>query len=114
VPSGVHHDVRGGRGKTAIRISLVIDGVAVLDGISDFDTLHSRRYDEAVQLYSFDILVLDGEDLRGLSLSMRKTNLARLLRGRPDGIMSSIALREILSQSRAKFAHRRLNSLKFS
>jgi hypothetical protein len=30
-----------------------------------------------VQLYAFD----DGEDLRGLKLSMRKTNLARLLDG---------------------------------
>jgi bifunctional non-homologous end joining protein LigD len=32
-----------------------------------------------VQLYASDILALDGEDLRGLSLSMRKTNLERLL-----------------------------------
>ena len=29
---------------------------------------------------------LDGDDLRDLPLSMRKTNLERLLRGRPDGI----------------------------
>jgi ATP-dependent DNA ligase len=42
--------------------------------------------DEEVQLYTFDVLVLDREDLRGLPLSMRKTNLAQLLRGRPDGI----------------------------
>jgi hypothetical protein len=39
-----------------------------------------------VQLYAFDILALDGEDLRGLPLSMRKTNLVQLARGRPDGI----------------------------
>jgi len=39
-----------------------------------------------VQLYAFDILALDGEDLRRLPLSMRKTNLARLLARRPDGI----------------------------
>jgi len=31
-------------------------------------------------------LALDGEDLRRLPLSMRKTNLARLLARRPDGI----------------------------
>src|SRR5215831_7911928 len=31
-------------------------------------------------------LALDGEDLRRLPLSMRKQNLARLRRGRPDGI----------------------------
>jgi hypothetical protein len=35
---------------------------------------------------AFDVLALDGEDLRELPLSMRKTNLERLLRGLPDGI----------------------------
>ena len=53
----------------------VIDGEAVVlgvDGISDFDALHSRRHDKEVQLYAFDILALDGDDLRPLPLSMRK------------------------------------------
>jgi bifunctional non-homologous end joining protein LigD len=57
----------------------VIDGEAVVlgvDGVSDFNALHSRRHDDEVQLYAFDILALDGEDLRG----------ARLLARRPDGI----------------------------
>jgi len=39
-----------------------------------------------VQLYAFDILALDGDDRRALPLSMRKTNLARLLARRPEGI----------------------------
>ena len=39
----------------------------------------TRGHDEEVQLYAFDILALDGKDLRGLPLSMRKTGLARLL-----------------------------------
>ena len=67
----------------------VIDGEAVVlgvDGVSDFNALHSRQHDEEVQLYAFDILALDGEDLRGLPLTLRKTNLARLLARRPDGI----------------------------
>jgi bifunctional non-homologous end joining protein LigD len=67
----------------------VIDGEAVVlgvDGIADFNALHSRQHEEEVQLYAFDILTLDGEDLRPLPLSMRKTNLARLLARRPDGI----------------------------
>ena len=67
----------------------VIDGEAVIlgvDGIADFNALHSRQHDEEVRLYVFDTLALDGEDLRGLPLSMRKQNLAQLLRGRPDGI----------------------------
>ena len=72
--------------------SFVIDGEAVLlgvDGVSDFDGLHSRKYDDEAQLYAFDILALDGDDLRALPLSMRKANLARLLRGRPDGIFQA-------------------------
>ena len=42
-----------------------------------------------MQLYAFDILALDGEDLRKLPLSMRKANLARLLARRPEGIFVS-------------------------
>jgi ATP-dependent DNA ligase len=67
----------------------VIDGEAVIlgvDGISDFDALHSNRHNEEVQLCAFDVLAMDGDDLRRLPLSMRKTNLARLLRGGPEGI----------------------------
>jgi ATP-dependent DNA ligase len=67
----------------------VIDGEAVVlgvDGIADFNALHSRKHDDEVQLYAFDIMALDGDDLRRLPLSMRKTNLARLLARRPDGI----------------------------
>ena len=67
----------------------IIDGEAVIlgvDGIPDFNALHSRKHEEEVQLYAFDILALDGEDLRPLPLSLRKTNLARLLARRPDGI----------------------------
>jgi hypothetical protein len=53
----------------------VIDGEAVIlgvDGIPDFNALHSRRHDDEVQLYAFDILALDGEDLRPLPLSLRQ------------------------------------------
>ena len=67
----------------------VIDGEAVVlgvDGIPDFNALHSRQHGEAVQLYAFDILALDGEDLRKLPLSIRKTDLVRLLARRTDGM----------------------------
>jgi bifunctional non-homologous end joining protein LigD len=72
--------------------SFVIDGEAVLlgiDGVSDFDGLHSRKHDDEVQLYAFDALMLDGDDLRKLPLSIRKANLARLLARRPEGIFVS-------------------------
>jgi bifunctional non-homologous end joining protein LigD len=67
----------------------VIDGEAVilgLDGISDFNALHSGKHNDEVQLYAFDLLAMDGDDLRDLPLSMRKTNLQRLLARRPEGI----------------------------
>jgi ATP-dependent DNA ligase len=73
--------------------SFVIDGEAVLlgvDGVSDFDGLHSRKFDAEVQLYAFDALMLEGDDLRQLPLSMRKTNLARLLARRPEGIFVAL------------------------
>jgi bifunctional non-homologous end joining protein LigD len=70
----------------------VIDGEAVIlgvDGISDFNALHSRKHNDEVQFYAFDILALDGDDLRSLPLSMRKAHLERLLARRPDGMFIS-------------------------
>jgi len=70
----------------------VIDGEAVIlgvDGYSDFNALHSCRHNEEVPLCAFDVLAMDGDDLRKLPLSMRKANLARLLARRPDGIFVS-------------------------
>jgi hypothetical protein len=58
----------------------------VFHGISDFDGLRSGKYNEEVRLYAFDILALDGDDLRKLPLSARKRHLGRLLKRRPNGI----------------------------
>src|SRR5947208_7231565 len=72
--------------------SFVIDGEAVLlgvDGRSDFDSLHSRKHDDEVQFYAFDMLALEGEDLRPLPLHLRKAKLARLLARRVNGIFLS-------------------------
>ena len=72
--------------------SLVIDGEAVLlgvDGRPDFDGLHSHKHNDEVQFYAFDIMAADGEDVRKLPLSMRKTNLSRLFARRVDGIFLS-------------------------
>jgi bifunctional non-homologous end joining protein LigD len=55
----------------------------------DFDGLHYRKFDNEVQLYAFDALMLEGDDLRKLPLSMRKTNLTRLLARRPEGVFVS-------------------------
>jgi len=70
----------------------VIDGEAVIlgvDGRSDFDALHSGKHNEEVQLYAFDMLAGDGDDMRQLPLSVRKANLARLLARRTEGIFAA-------------------------
>jgi bifunctional non-homologous end joining protein LigD len=46
----------------------------------------ANRHDAEVQLYAFDVLALDGDDLRQLPLHLRKNHLARLLARRIDGI----------------------------
>jgi bifunctional non-homologous end joining protein LigD len=94
------------------KTQFVIDGEAVLlgvDGISDFNGLHSGEHNAEVQLYAFDMLAGDGDDMRKLPLSMRKTNLARLLRGRAEGIFvagpkrcRSKAVAALVSERRTK------------
>jgi ATP-dependent DNA ligase len=52
-----------------------------------FEALHRRqRVNEAI-LYTFDLLELDGEDLRPRPLGERKARLAKLLGRKPDGIV---------------------------
>jgi bifunctional non-homologous end joining protein LigD len=60
-------------------------GRLALNGRSIF----RRPAQPQAEFYAFDILVSDGEDLRRLPLSMRKTNLAQLLARRVDGIFLS-------------------------
>jgi ATP-dependent DNA ligase len=67
----------------------IIDGeICVLDvqGVSDFDALHSNRHNEEAQLYAFDLVALDGDDLRETPLFERKARLGKLLKGRPEGV----------------------------
>jgi len=71
------------------RKQFVIDGEAVIlgvDGVSDFNALHAGKANDQVQLCVFDVMAIDGDDVRELPLSMRKVHLDRLLRSRPDGI----------------------------
>jgi ATP-dependent DNA ligase len=62
--------------------SFTLDGEAVVcgpDGVAIFDALHRRGTVSEAMLYAFDVLELDGEDLRALPLVDRKKRLARLL-----------------------------------
>ena len=56
------------------------------DGRSNFDRLRHRRHDEAVFLYAFDLIELNGDDLRRDPLEVRKATLVSLLRGARAGI----------------------------
>jgi bifunctional non-homologous end joining protein LigD len=72
--------------------SFTLDGEAVVcgpDGVAIFDALHRRGTVTEAMLYAFDLLELDGEDLRSLPLGDRKKRLARLLGGRRLGIVLS-------------------------
>jgi bifunctional non-homologous end joining protein LigD len=69
--------------------SCLIDGEAVCcdnDGLSTFQKLRERRDDRHVFLVAFDLLELDGKDLRREPLEVRKTELARLLANAPRGL----------------------------
>jgi bifunctional non-homologous end joining protein LigD len=72
--------------------SFTLDGEACVcgpDGVAVFDALHRRGTVREAMLYVFDLLELDGEDLRALPLSDRKKRLARLLGKRRIGIVIS-------------------------
>ena len=69
--------------------SCIIDGEAVScgeDGIASFDRIRYRRHDASVFLFAFDLIELDGEDLRRDPLSVRKATLASLLRQATSGL----------------------------
>jgi bifunctional non-homologous end joining protein LigD len=64
--------------------SAIIDGEAIVqngDGASDFEALSSalRRQPHSIILYAFDLLHLDGKDLRQQTLIERRTSLKSLL-----------------------------------
>ena len=69
--------------------SCIIDGEAVAcgeDGIASFDRIRYRRHDEGVFLYAFDLIELDGEDMRRDPLAVRKATLASLLSRAAPGL----------------------------
>ena len=69
--------------------SCVVDGEAIVvnrQGLSVFDLLRYRHHDHAAVLCAFDLIELDGFDLRQQALERRKDRLADLLRAAGDGI----------------------------
>jgi ATP-dependent DNA ligase len=67
--------------------SCTIDGEAVCcgdDGVPSFDRIRYRRHDASLFLYAFDLIELNGDDLRRDPLEVRKATLANIPgQGRP-------------------------------
>jgi bifunctional non-homologous end joining protein LigD len=62
--------------------SFLIDGEAIVtngDGLAVFDLIRHKRHGEAAVLCAFDLIELDGEDLRRSSIEYRKRKLAKLV-----------------------------------
>jgi len=69
--------------------SCIIDGEAVAcgeDGISRFELLLRWDSDDGAFLYAFDLIELEGDDLRHHPLTVRKTTLASLIARAAKGL----------------------------
>jgi bifunctional non-homologous end joining protein LigD len=69
--------------------SCIIDGEAVAcsdDGHADFNRIRYRHNDDSVFLYAFDLIEVDGDDLRHVPLTARKTMLAHVLARAAPGL----------------------------
>jgi bifunctional non-homologous end joining protein LigD len=72
--------------------SFLIDGEAVCcdeNGVPVFQMLRQRRNEPRVFLYAFDLLHLDGQDLRREPIEVRKATLASLIRSAGPGLQLS-------------------------
>ena len=56
------------------------------DGVASFDLIRNWRNGASAFLYAFDLIELNGDDLRRDPIEQRKTVLARILARAPDGI----------------------------
>ena len=83
----------------------IIDAEGCCDGdkgIADFERLMARVYDASAYAYAFDLLALDGEDMRSKPLADRKASLGKLLRKAKPGVRYS---EHLTGDARAIFEH---------
>jgi bifunctional non-homologous end joining protein LigD len=70
--------------------SFLIDGEAIVTnakGLAVFDLIRRKRHGDDALLIAFDLIGLDGEDLRRSPIEHRKRKLAKLVRGPHPGIV---------------------------
>jgi bifunctional non-homologous end joining protein LigD len=69
--------------------SCIIDGEAVAcddNGVASFNLIRYRRHDDSTFLYGFDLIELNGDDLRRDPLEVRKATLASIVAKAGPGI----------------------------
>jgi bifunctional non-homologous end joining protein LigD len=70
--------------------SFLLDGEAIVTnerGLAVFDLIRNKRHGEDAVLLAFDLIELDGEDLRRTPIERRKSKLAKLVRRPQAGIV---------------------------
>ena len=70
--------------------SFLLDGEAIVTnerGLAVFDLIRHKRHGEDAVLVAFDLIELDGEDLRRMPIEQRKRKMAKLVRGPYPGIV---------------------------
>ena len=70
--------------------SFLIDGEAIVtngDGLAVFGLIRRRRHGDDAALIAFDLIELDGEDLRRSPIEYRKRKLSKLVRVPHQGIV---------------------------
>jgi ATP-dependent DNA ligase len=70
--------------------SFLIDGEAIVtnaSGLAVFDLIRRKRHGDDAVLIAFDLIELDGEDLRRSPIEHRKRKLAKLARSAHPGIV---------------------------
>jgi bifunctional non-homologous end joining protein LigD len=76
----------------------ILDGEIIAsdgNGIADFEALRYRRRDAAVTLVAFDLIEVDGRDLRREPIETRKLELARVLTGCRPGVVLKCGVRRV-------------------
>jgi len=70
------------RSRGCARAPAIIDGEAVAcddNGVASFDLVRHHRADKSIFLYAFDLIELNGDDLRRDPLEVRKATLASIV-----------------------------------
>src|SRR5438874_6599274 len=82
--------------------SFLIDGEAIVtngDGLAVFDLIRHKHHGGAAVLCAFDLIELDGDDLRRSSIEYRKRKLAKLVRTPDLGIVLTMRITRVTAKS---------------